>query len=381
MEDLYEILEVPRDATPADIKKAYRRLVHQYHPDSHPGDKEAEEKFKKINAAYSVLNDPEKRARYDQFGTTGTGSNPFGGMGGADLGDLFGDLFAQVFGGGFGGGGFGGFTSRTHSANSPRQGDDIEQIVHLTLLEAMKGVTRDIDVMKYETCQHCSGTGAKPGTKPETCPRCHGQGQVRQAQQSLFGQFVSITTCPECHGTGKIIPDKCDECKGTGHVRKKHTLEVKIPAGIATNMRIRVSGAGNAGENGGSPGDLYLVADVEINPDFERDGADLHTTMLLTYPQAVLGTEATIKTLDGSEEILSVPSGTQHGQVIKVKGKGMPRVNSKAVGDLYVHIYIEIPKKLTDKQREIIKTLADEMKAPVSEKDSGIAGWFKGLFN
>ena len=381
MEDLYEILEVPRDATPADIKKAYRRLVHQYHPDSHPGDKEAEEKFKKINAAYSVLNDPEKRARYDQFGTTGAGSNPFGGMGGADLGDLFGDLFAQVFGGGFSGGGFGGFTSRSRSANSPRQGDDIEQIVHLTLLEAMKGVTRDIDVMKYETCQHCNGTGAKPGTKPETCPRCHGQGQIRQAQQSLFGQFVSITTCPECHGTGKIIPDKCDECKGTGHVRKKHTLEVKIPAGIATNMRRRVPGAGEAGINGGPPGDLYLVFDVEIHPNFERDGDNLHTTLILTYPQAVLGTQMKIKTLDGSEELITVSSGTQHGQVIKVKGKGMPRVNSKAVGDLYVHIYIEIPKKLTDKQREIIKTLADEMKAPVSEKDSGIAGWFKGLFN
>ena len=378
MEDLYAILEVPRDASQSDIKKAYRKLVHQYHPDSHPGDKEAEEKFKKINAAYSVLNDPEKRARYDQFGTTGTGSNPFGGMGGADLGDLFGDLFAQVFGGGgFGGG----FTSRSRPSNSPRQGDDIEQIVHLTLLEAMKGVTRDIDVMKYETCQHCNGTGAKPGTKPETCPRCHGQGQVRQTQQSFFGQFVSINTCPDCHGTGKVIRDKCDECKGSGHTRKKHTLEVKIPAGISTNMRIRISGAGDVGENGGPAGDLYLVADVEVNPDFERDGADLHTTLILTYPQAVLGTEAKIKTLDGSEELITVSSGTQHGQVIKVKGKGMPKINSKSVGDLYVHIYIEIPKKLTDKQREIIKSLADEMKAPVSEKDSGIGSWFKGLFS
>ena len=377
MEDLYEILEVPKDATQADIKKAYRKLVHQYHPDSHPGNKEAEEKFKKINAAYSVLNDPEKRAKYDQFGTTGPNSNPFGGMGGADLGDLFGDLFAQAFGGGFGG--FGG--SRRHSANSPMQGDDIEQVVHVTLLEAMKGVTRDITVMKYETCQHCNGSGAKPGTKPETCPRCHGQGQVRQSQQSLFGQFMTITTCPECHGTGKIIREKCDECGGSGHVRKKHTLEVKIPAGIASNMRIRIPGAGEAGVNGGPAGDLYLVADVELHPDFERDGADLHTTLILTYPQAVLGTEAKIKTLDGSEEVITVPAGTQHGQTLKIKGKGMPRVNSKAVGDLYVHIYIEIPKKLTDKQRELIKSLADEMKAPVSEKDSGIAGWFKGLFN
>lgn len=375
MEDLYAILEVSRDASSADIKKAYRKLVHQYHPDSHPGDKEAEEKFKKINAAYSVLSDPEKRARYDQFGTTdGNSGNPFGGMGGMDLGDLFGDLFSQAFGGGFGG------SSRRQSANSPRQGDDIEQVVHVTLLEAFTGVTRDIDVVKHETCQHCNGTGAKPGTKPETCPRCHGNGNVRQRQQTMFGVFESITTCQECHGTGKIIREKCDECKGTGHVRKKRKIEVKIPAGVASNMRMRVPEAGEAGVNGGPPGDLYLIIDVELHPDFERDGADLHTTLILTYPQAVLGTEARIKTLDGHEELLTVPAGTQHGQVLKLKGKGMPRVNSKAVGDLYIHVYIEIPKKLTDKQRELIRSLADEMKAPVSDGDSGILGKFKRWF-
>lgn len=373
MEDLYAILEVPRDASQADIKKAYRKLVHQYHPDSHPGDKEAEEKFKKINAAYSVLNDPEKRARYDQFGTTDPNSNPFGGMGGVDFGDLFGDLFSQAFGGGFS-------SRRQSNPNSPRQGDDIEQVINVTLLEAFKGVTRDIDVMKFETCLHCNGTGAKPGTKPETCPRCHGQGQVRQAQQSLFGQFVSITTCPECHGTGKIIREKCSECSGSGHIRKKHKIEVKIPAGVASNMRLRVPGAGEAGVNGGPAGDLYLIIDVEINPNFERDGADLHTSLILTYPQAVLGTEAKIKTLDGSEESLTVPAGTQHGHVLKLKGKGMPRVNSKSSGDLYVHVYIEIPKKLTEKQKELIKSLADEMKAPVSEDDSSFSSWFKGLF-
>ncbi|MBR1656931.1 MAG: molecular chaperone DnaJ [Synergistaceae bacterium] len=377
MEDLYEILEVKRDASQADIKKAYRKLVHQYHPDSHPGDKEAEEKFKKINAAYSVLNDPEKRARYDQFGTADPNSgNPFGGMGGMDLGDLFGDLFSQAFGGGFGGG-----SRRNSNPNSPRQGDDIEQVVSVTLLEASKGVTRDIDVMKWEKCQHCSGTGAKPGTKPETCPRCHGQGQVRQQQQSFFGNFVSITTCPECHGTGKIIRDKCDECHGVGQVRKKHKLEVKIPAGVERNMRLRISGAGEAGVNGGPAGDLFLIIDVELHPEFERDGADLHTTLVLTYPQAVLGAEVKIKTLDGTEENITVPSGTTHGQVLKLKGKGMPRVNSKTVGDLYAHVYIDIPKKLNDKQRELIKALADEMEAPViTEEDSGILGKFKRWF-
>ena len=376
MEDLYEVLEVPRNATQADIKKAYRKLVHQYHPDAHPGDKEVEEKFKKINAAYSVLNDPEKRARYDQFGTTGPNNDPFGGMGGVDLGDLFGDLFSQAFGGGFGG------SRRRSDPSAPRQGDDIEQLVRITLLEASKGVTRDIDVMKSETCQHCNGTGAKPGTKPETCSRCHGQGQVRQTQQSLFGQFVSITTCPECHGTGKVIREKCDECQGSGHVRKKHKLGVKIPPGVERNMRLRIPNAGNAGINGGPAGDLYLVIDVEVNPEFERDGADLHTTLILTYPQAVLGTEAKIKLLDGTTESLNVPAGTQHGQVLKLKGRGMPKLNSalNLTGDLYVHVYIEIPKKLTDKQKELVKALAEEMKTPVSENDEGILGKFRKWF-
>ena len=371
MEDLYQILEVPRDATQADIKKAYRKLVHQYHPDSHPGDKDIEEKFKKINAAYSVLNDPEKRARYDQFGTTDPNSNPFGGMGGMDFGDLFGDLFSQAFGGGFGA------SSRRQSANSPRQGDDIEQVVSITLLEAFKGVTRDIDVMKWENCQHCNGTGAKPGTKPETCPKCHGSGQVRQSQQSLFGQFVSITTCPDCHGTGKIIKDKCDECEGRGKIRKKHKLEVKIPAGVERNMRLRIPEAGEAGTNGGPAGDLHLIIDVGLDANFERNGADLHTSLLLTYPQAVLGTDAEITTLDGKKEKISVPAGTSHGQVLKIKGKGMPKINSKSTGDLYAHVFIEIPTKLTDKQRDLIKSLADEMKAPVSENKTGFTDWLK----
>ncbi len=376
MEDLYEVLGVPRDATQADIKKAYRKLVHQYHPDSHPGDKDVEEKFKKINAAYSVLNDPEKRARYDQFGTTGPNQDPFGGMGGMDLGDLFGDIFSQTFGGGFASS-----SRRQANANAPKRGDDIEMIVNVTLLEAMKGVTRDINVMKWETCQHCEGTGAKPGTKPETCSRCHGQGQVQQKQQTLFGQFVSVSTCPDCHGTGKIIKEKCDECKGRGQVRKKHKLEVKIPAGVERNMRLRIPGAGESGVNGGSPGDLYLIIDVEVNPEFERDGADLHTSLLLTYPQAVLGTEAEIKTLDGTVEKITVPAGTSQGQVLKLKDKGMPKVNSarKTTGDLYAHVFIEVPTKLTDKQRDLIKQLADEMKAPVSENKAGFTDWLKNL--
>ena len=366
MEDLYEILGVPRNASQADIKKAFRQLAREYHPDSHPGDKAIEEKFKKINAAYSVLNDPEKRARYDQFGTADGNSNPFSGMGGADIGDLFGDVFAQVFGGGFGG--FGG--SRRQNPNAPRQGEDIEQVEKITLLEASTGITRDIEVTRSDKCQHCNGTGAKPGTTPETCPRCHGQGQVKQTQQSLFGQFVSITTCPECKGKGKIIREKCDECHGRGTIRKKHALEVKIPAGIERGMRLKIPHAGEDGINDGPPGDLFLIIDVEKHPDFERDGPDLHENLILTYPQAVLGTSVNVKTIDGNGANIDIPSGTYHGQVFKVKGRGMPKINSSmnAKGDLYVHAYVEIPKQLTEKQRELIKALADEMKTPVNSE-------------
>ena len=378
---MYEILGVPRNASQSDIKKAYRQLVKQYHPDAHPGDKDNEEKFKKINAAYTVLNDPEKRARYDQFGTTGpagSGGNPFGGMDGMDWGDLFGDIFSQAFGGGFGG-----FSSSARrNPNAPRRGRDIETIIHITLLEAMQGVTREVEFTKAENCSHCSGTGAKPGTKPETCPTCKGQGQVRQRQQTMFGVFKSTTTCSHCNGTGKIIKDKCEECGGSGRVRKKQTRGVKIPPGVANNMQLVIHGEGEEGINGGDSGDLYLVIDVEVDPNFERDGADLHTTLLITYPQAVLGTDTEIKMLDETHEKLTVPAGTQHGEVLKLKGKGMPKLNStrNSSGDLYVHVYIDIPKELTDKQRELIKALADEMKAPVNEGDSGLLGKFRSLF-
>ena len=373
MEDLYKILEIDRNASQADIKKAYHKLVKQYHPDLHPGDKDVEDKFKKINAAYTVLSDPEKRARYDQFGTTNPNSNPVGGMGGFDFGDLF-DMF---------GAGFGGFTSRqSYNPNAARRGNDIEMVVRVSLLEAFTGVTRNIDVMKSEPCQHCNGTGAKPGTKPETCPKCKGSGQVRQTQQSFFGQVMTVTTCPDCHGTGKIIRDKCDECSGTGRIRKKKTLEVKIPAGVERNMRLRIPDAGEAGFNGGPAGSLYLIIDVEVDKNFERDGADLHTSLVLTYPQAVLGTEAEIKTLDGTTAKISVPPGTTHGQILKLKGKGMPRVNAplKTNGDLYAHVFIDVPTKLTDKQKELIKSLADEMKTPVGVGEQGFFDKFKNLF-
>ena len=255
MEDLYELLEVPRDATQADIKKSYRQLVRKYHPDAHPGDKDAEERFKKINAAYSVLSDPEKRARYDQFGSADGPS--FGeGMGGMDFGDLFGDLFSQVFGGGRGPFSSEGMGRRQANPNAPRRGGDLEMVLRVTLLEAAQGVARDLEIPRWENCEACGGSGAKAGTKPETCPTCGGRGQVQQTQQSLFGQFVTVTPCPSCHGSGKHIHEKCPDCGGRGQVRRTHKLEVKVPEGVERGTRLRIPGAGEAGVNGGPAGDL-----------------------------------------------------------------------------------------------------------------------------
>ena len=375
MEDLYELLEVPRDASQADIKKSYRQLVRKYHPDAHPGDKDAEERFKKINAAYSVLSDPEKRARYDQFGSADGGSNPFGGFEGVDLGDIFGDLFSQAFGGGFGG-------RRQANPNAPQRGGDLEMVLRVSLLEAAQGVTRDIEVPRWENCETCGGTGAKAGTKPETCSTCGGRGQVRQTQQSLFGQFVTVTTCPSCHGTGKTIREKCSDCGGRGQVRRTRKLDVKVPAGVERGTRLRIPGAGEAGVNGGPNGDLYLVTDVTPDKRFERDGADLHTTLILTYPQAVLGTEVEVDTLLDGKTKVSVPPGTPHGHVLKVRWMGMPRLNrQRSRGDLYVHVFVDVPTKLTDKQRKLITELAGEMEAPVGTGEPGFFDKVKKLFN
>lgn len=374
MEDLYQILGVARDASQAEIKRAYRQLARQYHPDANHGSGEAEEKFKKINAAYSVLSDPEKRARYDQFGSA-DGSDPFGGGGfTGDFGDIFGDLFAQVFGGGMG--------RRQADPNAPRRGGDLEMALSVSLLEAANGVTRTLEVPRWEACEGCGGTGAKPGTSPETCSVCGGRGQVEQVQRTLFGQFVSVTVCPECQGRGKIVREKCSDCGGRGQVRRKHKLEVKVPAGVERGTRLRISGAGEAGVNGGPQGDLYLLIDVKPDKTFERDGADLHTRLLLTYPQAVLGAEVEVSTLIDGVEKIGVPAGTSHGQVLKVRGKGMPRLRGpRGRGDLYVHVYVDIPSKLTDRQRELITELAGEMKTPVGSGGPGLFEKFKKLFD
>ncbi len=375
LEDLYQILGVSREASQAEIKKAYRQLVRQYHPDTNQGDKEKEEKFKKINAAYSVLSDPEKRSKYDQFGTA-DGNSPFeGGFGGGDFSDLFGDLFAQVFGGGMG-------RQQQANPNAPRRGNDLEMAIQITLLEAAQGVSHTIEVPRWETCKPCEGSGAKPGTSPETCTTCGGRGQVEQVQRTIFGQFMSVATCPSCQGRGKTIKEKCTDCLGRGQVRKKHKLEVKVPAGVERGTRLRISGEGEAGFNGGPSGDLFLVIDVESHKEFERDGGDLHTRLVLSYPQATLGAVVEVNTLiDGTEKV-DVPCGTTHGRVLKVKGKGMPRLRgARGRGDLYCHVFIDVPSKLTDRQRELISELGKELGTPTSGNEPGFFEKFKKLFD
>ena len=374
MEDLYQILGVALDASQAEIKKAYRQLVRQYHPDTNRNNPEAEETFKKINAAYSVLGDPEKRSRYDQFGTADGGGNPFEGGFSGGFGDIFGDLFEQVLGGGMGG--------RRADPNAPRRGPDLEMGIRVTLLEAANGVTRNLDIPRWDDCPNCHGTGAKPGTSPQTCTTCGGRGQVETVQRTPFGQFVSVNTCPRCQGKGKVVQERCETCGGRGQVRQNHKVEVKIPAGVETGTRLRITGEGEGGLNGGPHGDLFLVLEVERHDDFERDGGDLHSRLVLTYPQAVLGTSMEIQTLIDGKEKIDVPAGTAHGRVLKIKGKGMPRLRgARGRGDLYIHVFIDVPSKLTDKQKGLILELAKEMKVPVGAGEEGIFDKFKKLFD
>lgn len=370
-EDLYKILGVPRDASAADIKKAYRQLVRKYHPDANPGNRDAEEHFKKINQAYEVLGDPGKRNQYDQFGTVGDmgGGSPFEGFGG--MGDIFGDIFDSVFGGA---------GRRRSSPDAPRRGTDLEMRVEVTLLEAATGAVKEFMIPRLESCPVCSGTGAKPGTTPETCSRCGGCGQVESRQQTPFGRFVSVNPCPSCNGTGKIIREKCAECGGQGRVRAQHKVEVKIPPGVDTGTRLRISGEGEPGANGGQAGDLYLVVNVLEHKDFKREGGDLHTRLSVSFPQAALGCTLEVPTLYGGKESLDIPAGTQPGKVFTIRGEGVPRLRGpRGKGDLFVHVTVEVPEKLTDRQRALLEELAREMKVEV--EDSGVFGkFFRNLF-
>lgn len=369
--DYYGTLGVSRDASTAEIKKAYRQLVRKYHPDANPGNKDAEERFTKINEAYQVLSDPQKRAQYDQFGTVGDfsqGGSPFDGFGGT--GDIFGDLFENIFGGGPG--------ARRQDPNAPRRGSDLETELVITLEEAARGVRKEMTVPRWENCDRCGGTGAEPGTSPETCPRCSGTGQVETRQRTPFGSFVSVSACPECSGKGKIIKEPCTKCKGRGRVREKHKIEINIPAGVDKGTRLRMSGQGEAGINGGPSGDLYVFVNIPEHKIFKRDGSDLHRTLVIPFPQAALGAQVKVNNLYGEEEVLDIPGGTQPGEVFTLKGSGMPKLRGKGKGNLYVHVDIDVPKKLSDKEKALLEGLAGEMGLEV--RSEGMFGKFKKIF-
>ncbi|GGP21375.1 molecular chaperone DnaJ [Silvimonas iriomotensis] len=343
--DFYEVLGVNRDASDDDIKKAYRKLAMKYHPDRNPDSKEAEEKFKEGKEAYEILSDSQKRAAYDQYGHAGV--DPQAGMGGGGFGgggfaDAFSDIFGDIFGGGQGGG-------RGGRSNVYR-GSDLRYNMEITLEEAARGVERQIKIPAHEECDLCHGSGAKPGTEAKTCHTCNGQGQVRVSQ----GFFSIQQTCPTCHGSGKYIPDPCRNCHGTGRVQTTKTLAVKIPGGVDEGDRIRLSGEGEPGVNGGPHGDLYVVIHIKAHSVFEREGNDLHCEMPISITAAALGGEIEIPTLDGKARI-SIPAGTQSGQVFRLRGKGIKGVRSAVTGDLMCHVMLETPVNLTSRQKELLR--------------------------
>jgi molecular chaperone DnaJ len=366
--DYYEVLGVDKNADADAIKKAYRNLAKKYHPDVSTEPKEvAEAKFKEISEAYEVLSDPEKRSLYDQYGFEGV--NQQFGQGGFtwdnfthadDISDIFGDLFGDLFGGGR--------RSRGGSGRgSGSQGESLRYDLEITLKEVLEGKKAIIDVPHTVLCESCKGTGGKDG-KVSVCGKCGGSGQIQSVSRTPFGNMVSVRDCPECHGTGKSSAEKCPQCRGTGRVNKESHISLNIPKGADDGMRLRVSGEGNAGYNGGAPGDLYVVIHVKQDKKFERDGDNLWTGIVTTYPKLVLGGEETVETLEGEKALLTIPPGTQVGSVLRISGKGLPRVNSSFRGDLLVRVTIDVPKRVSEEERELLKKL-DESAG--SKKASG----------
>ena len=352
--DYYEVLGVSKGASDEELKKAFRKEAKKYHPDLHPGDKEAEAKFKEINEAYEVLSNPEKRQRYDQFGHAGVDPNFGAGTGGTYSGGFgdFGDIFSDLFGGGFG---FGGGNRR----NGPRRGNDVRQVVNVTFEEAAFGCKKKINITKMENCPTCGGTGAKKGTNPETCQYCHGTGQIKTQQRTILGYMTNVTTCTHCNGPGKIIKDPCRDCRGTGKVRKTRTIEINIPAGIDDGQTMQLSGQGEPGERGGPSGDLLITVRVRRHEIFERRDNDVYLEMPISFVQAALGATLTVPTLDGVVEY-DIPEGTQSGTRFRLRGKGIPFIRGKGRGDQYVTVTVEVPKNLSSKQKELLKEFDED---------------------
>ncbi|KYH34522.1 chaperone protein DnaJ [Clostridium tepidiprofundi DSM 19306] len=376
--DYYKILGLEKGASEADIKKAFKKLALKYHPDRNSGNKEAEEKFKEINEAYQILSDPEKKARYDQFGTADF-SGGFSGFNGAgfDFSDL-GDIFGDIFGGGFGGfGGFGGSSRR--NTNAPRKGADIETTINLTFEEAAFGVEKNITITKREKCEVCSGTGANPGTSPRKCDKCGGTGIIRQTRSTAFGSFTTQTTCDKCGGKGEIIDSPCKNCNGTGTVKKEKNIKINIPAGVDTGNVIPLRGHGQPGSNGGPPGDLYVHIRVMPHKRFVRKGNDIYIEEHISIGKAIFGAEIDVPTIDGTVSY-KIPSGTQSGTVFRLKGKGIQRVNGYGRGDQYVKVIVDIPKKLNDKQKEALVKFMEASGEDINSTDGNKKGFFKNMF-
>ncbi len=354
MAEYYATLGVEKSASDDELKKAYRRLAMQYHPDKNGGAKEAEEKFKEITEAYDVLRDPQKRAAYDRYGEAGLrGGGPSAGYQHVDLSEAL-NIFMRDFGFGasdmFGGrGGSGG----------ARPGGDIKVGVPLTLAEVATGVDKVLNIKVLDTCETCTGSGAEAGSTPQRCATCGGTGEVRRAQRSFFGQFVSVAACPTCNGEGTVVASPCRKCKGEGRVRADKAISVRIPGGVATGQYMTLRGVGNVGSRGGGKGDVLVVFEVEDNPRFERDEEDLFTEVLVTYPQLVLGTDLVVQSLTGTEFKVKVPAGTQSGHLFHLRGKGLPRVNASGTGDMHVRVQVWTPETVGDEEKKLLKRLAE----------------------
>ena len=379
--DYYEVLGVERNASANDIKKAYRKLAIQYHPDKNPGDKEAEEKFKEAAEAYSVLSDADKKARYDQFGFEGvSGAGGGGGFSGAgmDMNDIF-SMFGDIFGGRGGFGGFGGFGGGSAGPQKHR-GSDLRVKAKLTLQEIANGTIKKFKLKKYVPCTHCSGSGAN-GNAYETCPECKGTGRVVRTQQSFFGMMRSEVACPHCHGEGKIIKDKCHHCHGEGIVLGEEVVEVQIPAGVVEGMQLSMRGKGNAGKRNGVNGDLLIVIEEEKHPELIRDENDLIYSLLLDIPTATLGGFAEIPTIDGKAKV-TIDPGTQPGKVLRLRGKGLPSLNGYGKGDIVVNISVYIPETLSKEEKKTIEIFrdSDNFKPTESVKEK-IFRRFKSFFD
>lgn len=378
--DYYEVLGVAKTATADEMKKAYRKLALKYHPDRNKGNAEAEEKFKEVNEAYSVLSDETKRAQYDQLGPDafeqaqqgGGGANPFGGGFGGFGGSGMDDIFDMFFGG------QGGRSGRSAN-NGPRRGADLRFDLEIKFEEAAFGVEKEINLYREETCTHCHGSGAEPGSKVETCPDCHGTGYIRYTQNTMFGQMVNERPCSKCRGEGKIISDPCHECRGKGTVKKNKHLKVKIPAGVDNGSRLRVGGEGEAGAKGGPSGDLYVYLYVKPHKLFERDGTTVLCEVPINIVQATLGAEIKVPTLDG-QVTMKVPEGTQPGKVLRLKGKGIPSLRGGMRGDQLVRIKIVVPTKLNEKQKAALRAFESISGDNINPEEKSFLNKIKNMF-